>query len=86
MFHVSMIKKCLGDQSSILPVEGLGVDENLSFEEVPIEILDQQVKQLRNKEGATIKVLWRNHFVEGEIWEAETDMRFRYPHLFSSSR
>ena len=41
VFHVSMLKKCLGDASSILPVEGLGVDENLSYEEVPVEILDR---------------------------------------------
>ena len=33
LFHVSMIKKSLGDPVSILPVEVLGVDENLSYEE-----------------------------------------------------
>ena len=27
VFHVSMLKKCLGDPTSILPFEGLGVDE-----------------------------------------------------------
>ncbi|XP_069144351.1 uncharacterized protein [Solanum lycopersicum] len=52
VFHVSMLKKCLGDPTSIIPVEGLGVDEYLSYEEVPIEILDRQVKRLRNKEIA----------------------------------
>ena len=41
VFHVSMLKKCLGDASSILPVEGLGVDENLSYEEAPVGILDR---------------------------------------------
>ena len=40
VFHVSMLKKCLGDPTLILPVEGLGVDEDLSYEEVPVEILD----------------------------------------------
>ena len=79
-----MLNKCLADPTSILPVEGLGVDENLSYEEVPIEILDRQVKRLRNREIATLKVLWRNHFVEGSTWEAEADMRSRYPHLFIS--
>ncbi|XP_069152703.1 uncharacterized protein [Solanum lycopersicum] len=84
VFHVSMLKKCLGYQASILPVEGLGVGEDLSYEEVPVEILDSQVKQMRNKEIATIKVLWRNHLVEGATWEAEVDMRAHYPHLFNS--
>ena len=84
VFYVSMLKKFLGDPTSILPVEDLGVDEDLSYEEVPIEILDRQVKRLRNKEIATVKVLWINNLVEGVMWEAEADMRSRYPHLVSS--
>ncbi|WMV13488.1 hypothetical protein MTR67_006873 [Solanum verrucosum] len=80
-----MLRKCIGDPVSILPLEGLGVDENLSYEEVPVEILDRQVKRLRNKEVASVKVLWRNHLVEGATWEAEIDMMFRYPHLFHST-
>lgn len=40
VFHVSMIKNYIGDLLSILPLEGLGVDENISYEEVPIEILE----------------------------------------------
>ena len=84
VFHVSMLKKCLGDPAFILPVEGLVVDENLSYEEVPVEILDHQVKQIRNKEVATVKVLWRNHLVKEATWEAEADMRFCNAYLFSS--
>ena len=78
-----MLKKCLGDPTSILPVEGLGVDEDLSYEEVLVEILDRQFKRLRKKEIATVKVLWRNHLVESATSESEDDMRSRYPHLFS---
>ena len=57
VFHVSMLKKCLGDPVSILFVEGFVVDENLYYEEVLVKILDRQVKKLRNKEVATVKVL-----------------------------
>ncbi|WMV46414.1 hypothetical protein MTR67_039799 [Solanum verrucosum] len=82
VFHIFMLKKCIGELVSILPLEGLGLNENLSYEEVPVEILDRQVKKLRNKEVASVKVLWRNHLVEDAIWEAEADMKSRYPHLF----
>ena len=41
VFHVYMLKKFLGDPVSILPVEGLRVCEDLSYEEVPVEILDR---------------------------------------------
>ena len=56
VFHVSMLKKCIGDPVSIIPFEGLGVAESLSYEEIPVEILDRQVKRLRNKEVASVKV------------------------------
>ncbi|KAL3363282.1 hypothetical protein AABB24_012529 [Solanum stoloniferum] len=85
VFHVSMLKKCIGDPVSILPLESLGVDENLSYEKVPVEILDRQVKKLRNKEVVSVKVLWRNQLVEGGTWEAEADMKSLYPHLFPST-
>ena len=84
MFHVTMHKKFLDDPASILLVEGLGVEENLSYEEVTVEILDLQVKRLSDNGVATVKVLWRNYLVEGETWEAEADMISHYPHLFSS--
>lgn len=53
---------------SILPLEHLDVDANLSYMEVPLYILDQQVKLLRNKDVASVKVLWRNHLVEYSTW------------------
>ena len=56
VFHVSMLKKYIDDPEFILPIEGLGVKDNLSYEEVPVQILDSQVKKLRNKEVVSIKV------------------------------
>ena len=50
VFHVSMLKRCIGDLESILPIEGVGVKDNLSYEEVPIQIIDRQVKKFWNKE------------------------------------
>ena len=47
IFHVSMLKKCIGDPESILPIEGLGATDNLSYEEVPVQILDMQDEKLR---------------------------------------
>lgn len=41
VFHVSILKKCIGDSVSIIPLEGLGVDENLTYEEVAVEVLDR---------------------------------------------
>ena len=84
VFHVSMLKKCIGDPNSILLIESLGVQENLSYEEVLVEILSRQVRTLRNKEVASVKVLWKNHLVKSETWEAEANIKSRYPHLFDN--
>ena len=81
-FHVPMLNKCIGYPVSILPSEGLGVDENLTYEKVLVEISNRQVKRLRNEEVASEKVFWRNHLAENATWEAEADMMSPYPHLF----
>ncbi|WMV59515.1 hypothetical protein MTR67_052900 [Solanum verrucosum] len=65
-------------------MEGIGIKDNLSYEEIPVQILDRQVCKLRTKEVASVKVLWRNQFVEEATWEVEEDMKNRYPHLFDS--
>ena len=52
-----MLKKCIGYPESILPIKGLGVKDNLSYEEFPFQFLDRQVKKLRNKEVTSVKVL-----------------------------
>ncbi|TMW85767.1 hypothetical protein EJD97_022560, partial [Solanum chilense] len=82
VFHISMLKKCPGDPSFIIPTENVGIKDNLSYEEVPIQIFDHQVRKLRKNEVASVKVLWRNQFVEESTWEAEEDMNKRHPHLF----
>ncbi|WMV28669.1 hypothetical protein MTR67_022054 [Solanum verrucosum] len=84
VFHISMLKKCIGDPSLILPTESVRIKDNLSYKEIPIQILDRQVRRLRTKDVASIKVLWRNQFVEKATWEAEEDMKKRYPYLFES--
>nr|GEX91507.1 putative reverse transcriptase domain, ribonuclease H-like domain, aspartic peptidase domain protein [Tanacetum cinerariifolium] len=45
-FHVSNLKKCLSDESPIIPMKELKLDDKLNFVEEPIEIMDQEIKQL----------------------------------------
>ena len=44
--------------------------DSISYEDVPVDILDRQVRRLRNKEFILVKVLWRSQSVEGATWEA----------------
>ncbi|XP_069154544.1 uncharacterized protein [Solanum lycopersicum] len=78
VFHVSMLKKCIGNPESILPIEGLGVTVNLSYEEVLVQIPDREVKRIMYKEVVSVKVLWENHLVKGATWEDKADIPENY--------
>ncbi|KAL0536706.1 hypothetical protein IC582_025666 [Cucumis melo] len=82
VFHLSMLRKYVPDQSHVVDYEPQEIDENLSYTQQPVEVLAREVKTLRNKEIPLVKVLWRNHRVEEATWEREDDMRSRYPELF----
>ncbi|GJZ04970.1 putative reverse transcriptase domain-containing protein [Tanacetum coccineum] len=54
-FHVSNLKKCLSDESLIIPMKELRLDDKLNFVEEPIEIMDREVKQLKQSRIPIIK-------------------------------
>lgn len=85
LFNVFILNKCIIDPTSIVPLESLGIKKSISYEEVQVEILDQQVRNFRKKEVAFVKVLWRSHLVKDANWEDEADMMSRYHHLFPSN-
>lgn len=41
IFHVSMLRKLIGNSSMVFPLEGFELEENLTYEEVLVEILDK---------------------------------------------
>ena len=64
VFHVSMLKRYHGDGNYIICWASVLLDENLSYEEEPVGILDREVLKLRSREIASIKVQWKNRPVE----------------------
>nr|XP_016442056.1 PREDICTED: uncharacterized protein LOC107767539 [Nicotiana tabacum] len=64
VFHVSMLRRYVRDDSHKIHPEDVELDENLTYEEGPIAILDRKVRQLRSKKVASMKVLRRNHPTE----------------------
>ncbi|XP_070003038.1 uncharacterized protein [Nicotiana sylvestris] len=85
VFHVSMLQKYHGDLSHVLDISSVQLDKDLSYVEEPVAILDRQVRKLRSKNIAPVKVQWRDRPVEKATWETEQDMSGRYPHLFTTS-
>ncbi|KAK4729883.1 hypothetical protein R3W88_022871 [Solanum pinnatisectum] len=56
VFHVSMLWKYKPDESYVLSLDSVELGPDLYFEEEPIDILDRQVRKLRTKEIALLKV------------------------------
>ncbi|GKD45993.1 hypothetical protein Tco_1270638, partial [Tanacetum coccineum] len=54
-FHVSNLKKCLSDESLIIPMKELRLNDKLNFVEEPIEIMDREVKQLKQSHIPVVK-------------------------------
>ena len=61
VFHVSRLKKYNPDPQHILATEEIELQEDMTYEEEPVRILDRKVKMLRTKSIPMVKVLWRYH-------------------------
>nr|GEV42722.1 putative reverse transcriptase domain-containing protein [Tanacetum cinerariifolium] len=81
-FHVSNLKKCLSDVSLVIPMKELRLDGNPNFVEESIEIMDREVKQLRQSRIPIVKVRWNSKRGPEFTWERENQIRAKYPHLF----
>ncbi|KAA0067962.1 ty3-gypsy retrotransposon protein [Cucumis melo var. makuwa] len=57
VFHVSMLRKYVADPTHVVDFEPFHINENLSYEEQPVEILAREIKMLRNRGIALVKVL-----------------------------
>jgi len=82
VFHVSLLRKYIPNPTHVLETQPIQVNEDLSYEEEPVQILDRKEQVLRTKTIPLVKVLWRNHQVEEATWESEEQMKIKYPHLF----
>ncbi|GJX25063.1 putative reverse transcriptase domain-containing protein [Tanacetum coccineum] len=64
-FHVSNLKKCLSDE----PLEEIHIDDKLRFVKEPVEIIDREVKRLKQSCIPIIKVRWNSRTGPEFKWE-----------------
>lgn len=55
-----MLRKCLGEASHVIPIGGIKIVGDFSFEKLLVAILDQQFRKLRTKDISLLKVLYLN--------------------------
>ncbi|XP_075097958.1 uncharacterized protein LOC142175272 [Nicotiana tabacum] len=64
IFYVSMLRKYHDDKSHVLDFSTVKLDENLTYEEELVAIVDRQVRKLRSKEILFLKVFWKGKPIE----------------------
>ncbi|GJW02311.1 putative reverse transcriptase domain-containing protein [Tanacetum coccineum] len=84
-FHVSNLKKCYADEPLAVPLDGLHFDDKLQFVEEPVEIMDREVKRLKQSRIPLIKVRWNSKRGPEFTWEREDQFKKKYPHLFTKT-
>ena len=57
-FHIPQLQKCLVNDSTVLPLEDIQMDDSLNYIERPVAILHRKSKDLRNKRVELVKVQW----------------------------
>ncbi|GJX46745.1 hypothetical protein Tco_0271935 [Tanacetum coccineum] len=83
-FYVSNLKKCLSDKFLVIPMKELRLDDKLNFVEEPVEIMDREVKQLKQSHIPIVKVRWNSKRGPEFMWVRENPIHAKYPHLFSN--
>ncbi|GKG43239.1 hypothetical protein Tco_0479923, partial [Tanacetum coccineum] len=75
-FHVYNLKKCYADKPLVMPLEGIHVDNKLQFVEEPVEIMEREIKRLKQSRIVLVKVRWNSRRGPEFTWE--------YPQLFTN--
>ncbi|GJY81305.1 putative reverse transcriptase domain-containing protein [Tanacetum coccineum] len=84
-FHVSNLKKCLSDETLAIPLDEIQIDDKLHFIEEPVEIIDREVKHLKQSRIPIVKVRWNSRRGPKFAWERVDQMQKKYPYLFANS-
>ncbi|GJW22211.1 putative reverse transcriptase domain-containing protein [Tanacetum coccineum] len=82
-FHVSNLKKCLAEGDVVVPMEEIQLDDKLHMIEEPVEIVDKEVKRLKQSRIPIVKVRWNSQRGPEFTWEREDQIKKKYPHLFT---
>ncbi|GJU05177.1 putative reverse transcriptase domain-containing protein, partial [Tanacetum coccineum] len=85
-FHVSNLNKFYADEPLAISLNEIQIDDRLKFIEEPVEIMDREVKQLKQSCIPIVKVHWNSRRDPEFNWEREDQMKKKYPNLFAKSK
>nr|GEW14107.1 putative reverse transcriptase domain-containing protein [Tanacetum cinerariifolium] len=74
-FHVSNLKKCFVNDDVVIPLDEVQLDDKLQFVKEPVEIMDREVKRLKQSRIPIVKVRWNSRRGPEFTWEHEDFFR-----------
>nr|GEZ33559.1 putative reverse transcriptase domain-containing protein [Tanacetum cinerariifolium] len=83
--HVSNLKKCLSGELLEIPLDEIHIDDKLHFVEEPDEIMDHEVKRLKQIHIPIVKVRWNSRRGLEFTWECKDQFRKKYMYLFKKN-
>ncbi|GKA10734.1 hypothetical protein Tco_0690167 [Tanacetum coccineum] len=75
----------LPKSSQAVMLDGIHIDDKLQFVKEPVEIMDREVKRLRQSHFPIVKVRWNSKRGTEFTRECEDQFRKKYPHLFTKT-
>ena len=82
VFHISQLRRCFSDPIRGVDHETLDLQDNLTYREYPVRILDQAERTTRRQNIKFLKVQWSHHSEKEATWEREDRLRLEYPTFF----
>ncbi|XP_035548707.1 uncharacterized protein LOC118349208 [Juglans regia] len=77
-----VMRKYVPDPTHVIDYEPLQFQEDLTYTEEPVRIVERKEQVLRNRTIPLVKVVWNNYAISEVSWELEEEMQVKYPQLF----
>nr|GFA79027.1 putative reverse transcriptase domain-containing protein [Tanacetum cinerariifolium] len=83
-FHVLNFNKCLAEGDVVVSVDEIQPDDKFHMIEEPVEVVDREVKRLKQSRIHIVKVRWNSQRGPKFTWKRKDHIKKKYPHLFTS--
>ena len=81
-FHVSQLKRCLRVPDKIIEPTNIKLQSDLTYEEKPIQVLEEMERVTWTKVIKFYTVVWNNHSEQDATWEREDYLCEVYPAFY----
>ncbi|GKF35564.1 hypothetical protein Tco_0112322 [Tanacetum coccineum] len=83
-FHVLNLIKCFAEGDIVILIDEIQLDDKLHTIEEPVEVVDREVKRLKQSRIPIVKVRWNSQRGPEFTWQREDQIKKKYPYLFTS--